>query len=119
MVAARYLEAGDDKYVDTVMEIDAQRFPKLAKQIIDGGLDSVSMGVEAGFTICSYCGNRAVDVPEFCAHVKYHKGQTLPRRNDKTGVVEDVLVYEKSTSSGFSNSAFVFNPPMRPRWCPG
>ena len=44
VVAARYVEAGDDKYIETVMEIDAQRFPKLAKEIKDGGLDSVVDG---------------------------------------------------------------------------
>jgi hypothetical protein len=90
VVAARYLEAGDDRYVETVMEIDAQRFPKLAHEIKTGGLDSVSMGVEAGFTKCSICDNKAVDVPEFCAHVKYHKGSYLP--HVKTG--RSTLVYE-------------------------
>ena len=110
MVAARYVEAGDDKYIETVMEIDAARFPKLAKEIKDGGLDSVSMGVEAGFTICSYCGNRAVDVPDFCEHVKYHKGQRLGRINERTGAVEPVMVYEKCYKLGFFELSYVFDP---------
>lgn len=110
VVAARYVEAGDDKYIETVMEIDAHRFPKLAHEIKTGGMDSVSMGVEAGFTICSYCGNRAVDVPEFCSHVKYHKGRVLPRINVKTGKHEDVLVYEKCYKLGFFELSYVFDP---------
>ena len=110
VVAARYIENGRDKYIETVMEIDAQRFPKLAHEIKTGGMDSVSMGVEAGFTICSYCGNRAVDVPEFCAHVKYHKGEKLPRINARTGAKEDVLVYEKCYKLGFFELSFVFDP---------
>lgn len=110
VIAARYVEAGDDKYIETVMEIDAQRFPKLAHEIKTGGMDSVSMGVEAGFTICSYCGNKAVDVPEFCAHVKYHKGQVLPRRNERTGSTEDVLIYEKCYKLGFFELSYVFDP---------
>ncbi len=109
VVAARYVEAGDDKYIETVMEIDAMRFPKLAREIKEGGMDSVSMGVEAGFTICSYCGNKAVDVPEFCDHVKYHKGSTLQKRS-KTGAVEDVLIYEKCYKLGFFELSFVFDP---------
>ena len=110
VVAARYVEAGDDKYIEVVQEIDAARFPKLAREIKEGGLDSVSMGVEAGFTICSYCGNKAVDVPDFCSHVKYHKGSTLPRRNDKTGATENVLVYEKCFRLGFFELSYVFDP---------
>ncbi len=54
VVAARYAENGMDKYIEVVQEIDANRFPKLAHEIRTGGLDSVSMGAEAGFTICSY-----------------------------------------------------------------
>ena len=72
VVASRYVEAGNDKYIETVMEIDARRFPKLAQVIKDGSLDSVSMGVEAGFTICSVCNNKAVDTPDFCNHVRFH-----------------------------------------------
>jgi hypothetical protein len=68
------------------------------------------MGVEAGFTICSYCGNRAVDEDEFCSHVKYHKGRVLPRINAKTGAHEDVLVYEKCHKLGFFELSFVFDP---------
>lgn len=110
VVAARYVEAGDDKYIEVIQEVDAMRFPKLAREIKEGGMDSVSMGVEAGFTICSYCGNKAVDVPEFCDHVKYHKGSTLQKRNTKTGAVEDVLVYEKCFKLGFFELSFVFDP---------
>lgn len=110
VVAARYVEAGDDKCVETVMEIDAHRFPLLAHEIKTGGLDSVSMGVEAGFTICSYCNNRAVDTPDFCEHVRFHKGQTLGRVNQKTGAVEPVLVYEKCYKLGFFELSYVFDP---------
>ena len=109
VVAARYKEAGDDRYIETVMEIDAMRFPKLAKEIKEGGMDSVSMGVEAGFTICSYCGNKAVDEPEFCDHVKFHKGEKLSRTS-KTGKKEEVLVYEKCYKLGFFELSFVFDP---------
>jgi hypothetical protein len=110
VIAARYIENGRDKYVDVIQEIDAQRFPKLAHEIKTGGMDSVSMGVEAGFTICSYCGNKAVDEDDFCSHVKYHKGRILPRINAKTGAHEDVLVYEKCHKLGFFELSFVFDP---------
>lgn len=110
VVASRYVEAGNDRYIETVMEVDAKRFPKLAKEIITGGLDSVSMGVEAGFTICSYCDHKAVDTPDFCAHVKFHKGEILPRINARTGAKEDVLIYEKCYKLGFFELSYVFDP---------
>jgi len=110
VIAARYIESGDDKYVEVIQEVDAKRFPKLAREIREGGLDSVSMGVEAGITKCSYCGNTATDEPEFCEHVRHHKGEYLPRKNHKTGKTEDVLVYENCYKLGFFELSYVFEP---------
>lgn len=110
VIAARYVEAGDDKYVEVIQEVDAKRFPKLAREIREGGLDSVSMGVEAGLTKCSFCGNAATDEPEFCEHVRHHKGEYLPRKNTKTGSTEDVLVYENCYKLGFFELSYVFEP---------
>lgn len=106
VVAARYIDAGADKYVEVIQEIDASRFPKLAKEIREGGLDSVSMGVEAGFTICSVCTNRATDVFDMCSHVKYHKGEHLP--HTKTG--KRTLCYEDCYKLGFFELSYVFDP---------
>lgn len=110
VIAARYIENGNDKYVETVMEVDAQRFPKLASEIRSGGLDSVSMGVEAGFTICSYCNNKATDAHDMCDHVKYHKGERLRKHNHRTGKIEDVMVYENCYKLGFFELSYVFDP---------
>ena len=96
VVAARYRENGDDRYIEVIQEIDAVRFPKLAKEIHEGGLDSVSMGVEAGFTKCSVCDNTATDISDMCAHVKYHKGEKLA--HVQTG--EPTLVYENCLVAG-------------------
>lgn len=90
VVAARYVESGNDKYIETIMETDSQRFPKLAHEIKTGGMDSVSMGVEAGFTKCSICDNKATDLHDMCGHVKHSKGKYLP--HVKTG--KKTLCYE-------------------------
>ena len=110
VVAARYAESGMDKYIETVMEIDAGRFPKLAHEIKTGGLDSVSMGAEAGFTICSYCHNKATDLHDMCSHVRNHKGKTLSRLDRKTGKREEVLVFESCHKISFFELSFVFEP---------
>jgi hypothetical protein len=106
VVAARYRESGNDRYIEVIQEIDAVRFPKLAKEIHEGGLDSVSMGVEAGFTKCSVCDNRATDITDMCAHVKYHKGEKLA--HVETG--EPTLVYENCYKLGFFELSYVFDP---------
>jgi hypothetical protein len=110
VIAARYIESGDDKYVEVIQEVDGTRFPKLAREIREGGLDSVSMGVEAGITKCSFCGNTATDEPEFCDHVRHHKGEYLTRKNQRTGANEDVLVYENCYKLGFFELSYVFDP---------
>lgn len=110
VVAARYVENGMDKYVEVVQEIDAGRFPKLAHEIKTGGLDSVSMGAEAGFTICSYCHNKATDTHDMCDHVINHKGKTLSRLDRKTGKREDVLVFESCHKISFFELSYVFEP---------
>lgn len=110
VVAARYAENGMDKYIEVVQEIDANRFPKLAHEIKTGGLDSVSMGAEAGFTICSYCHNKATDTHDMCDHVIHHKGKTLSRLDRKTGKREEVLVFESCHKISFFELSYVFEP---------
>ena len=110
VVAARYAENGMDKYIEVVQEIDAGRFPKLAHEIKTGGLDSVSMGAEAGFTICSYCHNKATDLHDMCDHVINHKGKTLSRFDRRTGSKEDILVFESCHKISFFELSYVFEP---------
>jgi hypothetical protein len=88
------------------METDAKRFPKLGRELIKGGLDSVSMGVEAGFTICSVCDNKATDESNMCDHILFHKGEYM--KNKKTG--KRTLVYEKCYKLGFFELSYVFDP---------
>ena len=109
VVAARYVESGNDKFIEVVQEVDAERFPKLAHEIRTGGLDSVSMGAEAGFTICSYCHNKATDMADMCDHVLHHKGEKL-QRTGSNGEREDVLVYESCHKISFFELSYVFDP---------
>jgi hypothetical protein len=106
VVASRYVESGNDKFIEVIQEIDANRFPKLAHEIRTGGLDSVSMGVEAGFTKCSVCDNKATDLHDMCSHVKHHKGEYLPHA--KTG--KRTLVFENCYKLGFFELSYVFDP---------
>jgi hypothetical protein len=106
---AEYKESGNDKYIELFIEIDAKEFPRLASLISTGELDSVSMGTDVEFTKCSYCDNTAYEIQDFCDHVKYAKGQTLPRIS-KAGRHEDVLVYESCHGLNFFEISYVFDP---------
>ena len=106
VVASRYIEKGADKYIQVIQEADAMRYPKLGHELRTGGLDSVSMGVEAGFTVCSFCNNKATDVFDMCDHVKFHKGSHLP--DPRTG--EPKLVFEWCHKLGFFELSYVFDP---------
>ena len=109
VVAARYVEAGDDKYIEVIQEVDANRFPKLAKELREGGLDAVSMGTQAGRTICSYCGYEAQNAFDVCDHIVAFKGQYLTRTAEN-GMPEDVLVYEECRDLSFFELSYVFDP---------
>lgn len=108
VVATRYAEDGDDKYIAVIQEVDAVKYPKLAQELIEGGLDSVSMGCSAERTVCSYCGNEARGMFDMCAHVLNSKGQVLRRMG--AGGMEDVLVYENCLDLGFFELSYVFDP---------
>lgn len=56
--------------VELLLEVDADQYPKFAKQILDGDLDGFSMGANVEYTKCSHCGNVAHDPSEFCSHVR-------------------------------------------------
>lgn len=108
IVASKFNKRGNDQFVSLVIEVDAKNFPKLAKEIMDGKIDSVSMGTDVQRTVCSYCGNEATTFFDFCEHVISMKGQTLPR--NQSGRKESVLVYETCYGLNFFEISFVFDP---------
>ena len=109
VVGTRYVENGADKYIEVIQEVNAKKFPLLAKELIEAGLDSVSMGCSAERTICSFCGNVATGMFDMCTHVLNFKGQKL-RRAGKNGQMEEVLVYEECRDLGFFELSYVFDP---------
>src|SRR5689334_21299398 len=44
ILASQYHGMGDDKHITILPEVDALTFPNLARDIINGNMDSVSMG---------------------------------------------------------------------------
>ena len=102
---SQYCEAIDDEgeidqWIELLLEIDAQSFPMLAEEIVNEGIDSVSMGCDVSETECSICGNIALDESEFCPHIAYMKGESLNGQ----------LVYEICRGISFYEISLVFDP---------
>jgi hypothetical protein len=59
-------DGSPDTWAEVLMEVDAVRFPKLAKAILAGHIDRTSMGTDVAMAKCSYCGNTATSPSEYC-----------------------------------------------------
>ncbi len=86
-------DGSPDTWVEVLMEVDAIRFPKLAKAILAGDIERTSMGTDVEYSVCSACGNKARTPLEYCAHIPKMKGKRI-RRFTASGSTEEVLVRE-------------------------
>lgn len=104
----------DDVWVELLGEVDAQAFPKLGAAILAGDIDSVSMGADVEYTVCSVCDNKAHDVMQYCAHIPQMKGRWIPTgKRTASGNQIKKLCYEDcffGPNSGFFELSFVFDP---------
>lgn len=98
----------DDKHITILPEVDALTFPRLARDIIKGDMDSVSMGCDVDNSTCSYCGNVARTAEEFCDHILNNKGQELTKLVN--GQPKRTLVFEICRGLNFFEISFVFDP---------
>jgi len=104
-------DSSPDTWVEGLMEVDAHRFPKLAKAILAGKVNRTSMGVDVEWSRCSSCGNKATSPAEYCRHLPALKGQKIRKRNQATGKVEEKLIHEICAGlSFFENSLLVEDP---------
>lgn len=100
-----------DTWVEGLMEVDAVKFPKLAKAILAGRVNRTSMGVDVEWSTCSACGNKATSPAEYCRHLPAMKGKKIRQRNKVTGKVEEKLIHEVCAGlSFFENSLLVEDP---------
>jgi hypothetical protein len=108
------LDGSADTWVEVLMEVDAVRFPKLAKAIIAGHIDRTSMGVDVAYSECTVCGNKAATPLEYCAHIPALKGQRIRRTIAATGEKQDVLVAERCYGLSFFENSLLVEQPADP-----
>lgn len=95
-------------WIELLLEVDAKRFPKLAKAIIDGDIDGVSMGCNVERSICSHCGNTAYSPQEYCKHITSKGAYFDYKLPDGTKISK--RSYEDCYDIGFFELSFVFDP---------
>lgn len=108
ILASQYHGLQDDPHITILPEVDALTFPLLAKDIIKGNMDSVSMGCDVDNSTCSYCGNVATTAEQFCDHILNNKGQELTKLDN--GQPKRILVFEICRGLNFFEISFVFDP---------
>ncbi|TWF71666.1 DUF7178 family protein [Kitasatospora viridis] len=102
-----------DTWCEVLMEVDARRFPKLAKAILDGDVDRTSMGCDVAYSVCSACGNRATTPAEYCQHIPRSKGQRI-YRHTASGQRVGELIREVCFGLGFFENSLLVEPPADP-----
>lgn len=82
-------DIGESVYVDILVATD-RKHTQLVEDIQSGRLGTLSMGCTVDSTICTKCGNVAVDDTEFCDHVKYEKRNTFIDQSGKKRIVAEL-----------------------------
>lgn len=95
-------------WVELLLEVDAKKFPKLAKAIISGDIDSVSMGADVGYTQCNICDNKAKDPGQFCKHIISKGAYFDSYKSDGTKTSKRSA--EHCYKVSFFELSFVFDP---------
>jgi hypothetical protein len=65
------------KFVELLIAVDRKAFPELCRGVEMGYITDVSMGCRCGKSVCSVCGNEAVEEGDFCEHVLMGKGREI------------------------------------------
>lgn len=69
-------DIGESVYID-ILVANSLKHEELIEQIRSGKLNTLSMGCNCTYTICTKCGHCAADDTELCAHVSHEKGNVF------------------------------------------
>lgn len=109
----RNADGSPDTWVEGLMEVDAIRFPKLAKAILAGEIDRTSMGVDVERSQCSKCANVATTPLEYCRHIPAMKGTRI-RMVTASGQPTQHLVRERCFGLRFFENSLLVEEPADP-----
>jgi len=104
-------DIGDSIYVDILVATDKRHKP-LVTAVESQQLSTLSMGCQVRFTVCSRCGNVAIDETQLCPHIKYGKGNTFQDALGQTRKTAELCghVTAEPGSVKFVEASWVANP---------
>jgi len=111
IVDAAARDIGDSIYVDILVATDLQH-DSLIRAVKAGQLQTLSMGCQVGFTICSKCGNVAEDEAQLCSHIRFMKGNTFIDGLGRTRKIAELCghITAEPGSVRFIEASWVANP---------
>lgn len=106
-------DGSPDTWAEVLMEVDAVRYPKLAKAILAGHVDRTSMGCDVELSKCSICHNIATSPLQYCAHIPGKKGKRI-YQVQPDGSKVGKLVYEICSGLSFFENSLLVEQPADP-----
>lgn len=95
-------------WIELLLEVDAETYPQLAKEVRSGNIDAVSMGANIDRSVCSVCSNEATTPSEYCSHIK-QKGIEFEIEASNGERIRK-KAYEDCYGINFFEISFVFDP---------
>ena len=111
IIDAAARDIGDSIYVDILVATHRQHRP-LISAITSGQLQTLSMGCQVEFTLCTKCGNVAYDETQLCPHIKYAKGNLWRDEFGNERKIAEMCghISEEPGSVKFIEASWVANP---------
>jgi len=106
-------DIGDSIYIDILVATD-RKHADLVADIESNKISTLSMGCTVEYTICTKCGNVAVDDTDLCACIKYQKGNNFYDRKGKRRRIAELCGHKSDPSSvKFIEASWVANPAFK------
>lgn len=111
IIDAAARDLGDSVYVDILVATN-RKHKALIASIEGGELNTLSMGAQVAFTLCTKCGNVAEDELQLCRHIKYQKGNFFIDAMGKRRKIAELCghVTAEPGSCKFIEGSWVANP---------
>lgn len=105
-------DIGDSVYVDILVATD-RRHQQLVADIESGNLGTLSMGCSVDFTVCSKCGNVAVDETQLCDHIRHFKRDSFYDEKGQRRIIAELCGHPSVDPTGgvtFIEASWVQTP---------
>lgn len=103
-------DIGESVYVD-ILVATSKKFNDLINKIKTGGMNTLSMGCQVEYTICTKCGSVAEDEVQLCPCIRYEKGNTFIDKLGAPRIIAELCGHFKDPNScKFIEASWVKNP---------